>query len=103
MVNEWLDRFPNLYFDTAFGNSASVYQPSGERHARYWSNPKEWAELIAARPYRFLAALDVGGDRMNRVEEWAGNLRQFLGTLPLKTQEVVAYKAAWRLLFNEEI
>ena len=103
MVNEWLDRFPNLYFDTAFGNSASVYQPSGERHARYWSNPKDWAELIAARPYRFLAALDIGGDRMNRVEEWAGNLRQFLGTLPLKTQEVVAYKAAWRLLFNEEI
>jgi hypothetical protein len=40
---------------------------------------------------------------MNRVEEWAGNLRQFLGTLPLKTQEIVAYKAAWRLLFNEDI
>ena len=103
MVDDWLERFPNLYLDTAFGSGTSIYPPSGERHARYWTNPKEWAELISARPYRFLAALDIGGDRMNRVEEWTVNLREFLGTLPTKTREIVAYKAAWRLLFNEEI
>jgi len=103
MVDDWLERFPNLYLDTAFGGRTSIYPSSGERHARYWERPKEWADLISARPYRFLAALDIGGDRMNRVEEWSVNLRDFLGTLPAKTREIVAYKAAWRLLFNEDI
>ena len=103
MIDDWLERFPNLYLDTAFGGGSSIYPPSGERHARYWANPKEWAELISARPYRFLAALDIGGDRMNRIEEWTANLREFLDTLPAKIREIVAYKAAWRLLFNEEL
>jgi hypothetical protein len=103
MLEKWLNQYPNLYIDTAFGDSMSTYQPSGERHARYWANTREWGELIASKPYRFLAALDIGGDRMNRVEEWTRNLRYFLGTLPKQAQEIVAYKAAWRLLFNEEL
>jgi hypothetical protein len=89
--------------DTAFGDALSVYQPSGERHARYWSRMREWNELIVARPYRFLAALDIGGDRMHRVEEWTRTLRDLLQTLPAETREIVAYKAAWRLLFAETL
>lgn len=30
-------------------------------------------------------------------------LRRFLGNLPPHLQEIVAYKAAWKLLFNEEL
>ena len=101
LLNEWLERFPNLYVDTAFGDSRSVYPPSGERHARYWDQMREWQEVIAAKPYRFLAALDIGGDRMNRVGEWALGLRGFLNTLPDHVREIVAYKASWKLLFNE--
>ena len=81
-LDGWLEKFPNLYVDTAFGDALSVYQPSGERHARYWSRMREWNELIVARPYRFLAALDIGGDRMHRVEEWTRTLRDLLQTLP---------------------
>jgi len=101
LLDEWMEKFPNLYVDTAFGNALSVYQPSSERHARYWSHMREWNELIVSRPYRFLAALDIGGDRMHRVEEWTRTLRDFLQTLPADTREIVAYKAAWRLLFGE--
>ena len=103
MLEQWLNQYPNLFIDTAFGNAASTYSPSGERHARYRTNAKEWGDLIAAKPYRFLAALDIGGDRMNRVEEWSRNLRNFLETLPQPVREIVAYKSAWKLLFNEEL
>ncbi len=103
MLEQWLNQYPNLYLDTAFGGASSVYPPSGEKHAKYWTNAKEWGELIAAKPYRFLAALDIGGDRMHRVEEWNINLRSFLKTLPQPAREIVAYKSAWRLLFNEEL
>jgi len=102
-LQAWLEKYPNLYIDTAFGDLRSVYQPSGERHARYWSQVRDWQAVIVERPYRFLAALDIGGDRMNRVEEWALNLRAFLNTLPSRVQEIVAYKASWQLLFNEEL
>jgi hypothetical protein len=103
LISRWLDQYPNLYIDTAFGDAQSNYPPSGERHARYWNQVKEWSELIASRPYRFLAALDIGGDRMNRVEEWTRGLRYFLETLPQPFREIVANKAAWKLLFNEEV
>lgn len=101
MLERWLNQYPNLYIDTAFGSASSIYPPSGEKHARYWTNTKEWGELIAAMPYRFLAALDIGGDRVNRVEEWSKNLRYFLDTLPQPAREIVAYKSAWKLLFND--
>lgn len=102
MVARWLDRFPNLHFDIAFGGPRSVYPPSGERHARFWERPEAWRDVIAARPWRFLAALDIGGDRMERVEEWTSGLRAVLGILPMPAREIVAWKAGWKLLFGEE-
>jgi hypothetical protein len=103
MLARWLERYPNLYVDTAFGDALSVYPLSAQRHARYWRQSGEWSELISAWPWRFLAALDIGGDRMDRIEAWTRNLRQFLQTLPEPVREIVAYKAAWKLLFNEEL
>jgi hypothetical protein len=103
LITTWLAKHPNLYIDTAFGDSLSTYQPSGERHARYWVQQSEWREIIRANPYRFLAALDIGGDRMGKISEWTRTLRDFLNTLPEGVREIVAYKAAWKLLFNEEL
>jgi hypothetical protein len=100
-------KHPHLYVDTAFGGPNSVYKPSGERHARVWDGSgdlrPEWKDLIVEQPYRFLAALDIGGDRMNRVDEWNRNLRHFLGFIPGRAREIVAYGASWKLLFGEEI
>lgn len=62
-----------------------------------------WIDLITDYPYRFLAALDVAGDRVDHVSKNTLTLRAFIDNLPKETQEVVAYKAAWKLLFSEYI
>jgi hypothetical protein len=98
-----LNKHPNLYIDTAFGDSQSIYPLSGEPHARYWANQTAWNKLIISNPYRFLAALDLGGDRIDKFDLWAQKLRGFLSGLPEQTSEIVAYKSAWKLLFSEEI
>lgn len=107
-VRKLIETYPNLYFDLAFGDGNSLYKPSGEYHARVWelstgTVKKEWAALIADHPWRFLAALDLGGDRMDDLPKDIRVLRKFIGDLPSNVQEIVAYKAAWKLLFNEEI
>lgn len=105
-VDALIKRFPNLYFDTAFGDAASIYPLSNQRHARVWTvfgNLKsEWRDLIVAHPKRFLSALDLGGDRLERIAEYDQQHRDFLKRLPTATQHHVAYRSAWLLLFGEE-
>ncbi|MDD4880845.1 MAG: amidohydrolase family protein [Gallionellaceae bacterium] len=105
-VDALLRRFPNLYFDTAFGDANSIYPLSNQHHARVWAGDgtlkAEWRDLIAAWPGRFLSALDLGGDRLNRIEEYDRKHRAFLNALPAATQHQVAYRSAWSLLFGTE-
>lgn len=105
-VEGLIRKFPNLYFDTAFGGANSVYPLSGQRHSRIWADDgglrADWLELLVAYPQRFLAALDLGGDRMHRIREWDANLRNFLQRLPAETQHQIAYRSAWKLLFGED-
>jgi len=105
-VEGLVKRFPNLYFDTAFGDSKSIYPLSNQRHARVWAGDgslgTEWRDLIVAHPERFLSALDMGGDRLHRIGEWDQVHRDFLKRLPTDTQHQVAYRSAWSLLFGED-
>ena len=105
-VDGLIKRFPNLYFDTAFGDASSIYPLSNQRHARIWANDgslkPEWRDLIVAHPKRFLSALDLGADRIERVAEYDLNHRNFLKRLPDETRHQVAYGSAWSLLFGEE-
>lgn len=101
-----LDQYPNLYIDVAFGDSFSKYPGSGEYHARVWnagSVKKEWLDLIVEQPWRFLAAFDLGGDRQDDLPEYNTKLRKFLNQIPDPAREIVAYKAAWKLLFGEAL
>jgi len=95
-----------LYFDTAFGDSSSVYPLSNQRHARVWADDgslrSDWRDIIVASPKRFLSALDLGGDRWSQITGYDANHRNFLKRLPLETQHQVAYRSAWQLLFGEE-
>lgn len=104
-VERLIKRFPNLYFDTAFGNERSIYPLSNQAHARIWSGSgglkAEWSDLIVAHPTRFLSALDLGGDRMDQIAQYDRNHRQFLKWLPEETRHQVAYRSAWSLLFGE--
>lgn len=105
-VGALIKRFPNLYFDTAFGGADSIYPLSNQRHARVWAGDgslkAEWRDLIVAFPQRFLSALDLGGDRLSRIAEYDQNHRNFLRRLPAETQHQVAYRSAWSLLFGDE-
>jgi hypothetical protein len=100
-IRTLLEKHKNLYIDTAFGNQRSRYPTNGELHAHYWAKQDAWNKLITANPYRFLAALDLGGDRIDTLGEKTQSLRFFLQTLPDEVAEIVAYKATWKLLFNE--
>ncbi|WP_374317365.1 amidohydrolase [Aquabacterium sp.] len=105
-VESLIRRFPHLMFDTAFGDATSRYPLSQQLHARIWGDggglKPEWLDLIVAHPDRFLSALDLGGDRLNRIHEYDAKHRLFLRCLPGDVQHQVAYRNAWRLLFNEE-
>ena len=105
-VEGLLKRFPNLYFDTAFGDAGSVYPLSGQRHARVWAEDgnlkSEWRDLIVAQPSRFLSALDLGQDRLFRIVEYDNSHRNFLARLPEDARHQVAYRSAWSLLFGED-
>lgn len=105
-VGSLLQRFPNLYFDMAFGDSSSFYPLSNQRHARVWADDGslrgDWLEVILAHPRRFLSALDLGGDRLHRIAEYNMNHRNFLKRLPAEVRHRVAYGNAWSLLFGEE-
>lgn len=105
-VDGLVQRFPNLYFDTAFGSALSIYPPSGQRHARIWQDDGvikgEWRDLIVAHAERFLSALDLGQDRMERIVAYDRNHRDFLKCLPPVVQHHIAYRNAWSLLFGED-
>ncbi len=108
-LRDLLTRHPNLHVDTAFGGPNSIYPTSRERHGRVWTDDgdigADWKALIEDMPWRFLAALDIGGDRQtsSHLEQWTAGLRRFLDRLSPGAREIVAYKAAWKLLFGETI
>jgi hypothetical protein len=103
-----ISEHPNLYFDLAIAPKDSLYPGSGEYHARVWNRKtgmvkQEWADLIKDHPWRFLAALDLDGDRMDKLPHIVRNLRHFFKSFPKPICEIVAYKASWKLLFDEKI
>ena len=106
-VRKLIEKYPNIYFDLAFGHAGSIYPGSNEKHSTVWERPgrvkQAWIDLINDHPYRFVAALDIGGDRVGHVGKNSRRLREFIGNFPKETQEIIGYKAAWKLLFNEDI
>jgi hypothetical protein len=104
-VESLIKRFPNLHWDTAFGSPKSVYPVSGQRQARVWDGgdtlKSEWKDLLVAYPGRFVSALDLGADRMDKLQRYDAVQRNFLGQLPREVQHRIAYGNAWELLFGE--
>lgn len=105
-LDSLLSRCPNLYLDTAFGDARSVYPLSRQRHSRVWAEDSTlqpaWRDLMAARANRFLSALDLGSDRLDRIQEYDQKHRYFLGCLPAEVRQQVAFGTAWQLMFGED-
>jgi hypothetical protein len=107
-VRKLIERHPNLYFDLFAGPPDHLYPSSNEYPGKYWDRTTgklkpEWAKLIADHPWRFMTALDLNPFIMNGFSKKVGMQRAVLASLPESVREIVAYKAAWKLLFNEEM
>lgn len=107
-VRKLIERYPNLYFDLFVGPPRNPYPLSKEYPGKYWDHQSgkllpEWAKLIADHPWRFMTALDLNPFIMEAFSRKVGMQRAVLDSLPPAVREIVAYKAAWKLLFNEDI
>jgi len=107
-VRKLIEQHPNLYFDLFVGPPKNPYPLSNEYPGKYWDHATgklapEWAKLIADHPWRFMTALDLNPFIMRGFSRKVGMQRAVLDSLPASVREIVAYKAAWKLLFNEEI
>jgi len=107
-VRKLIEAHPNLYFDLFSGPPDHIYPASGEYAGRYWDRSTgklkpEWAALIADHPWRFMVAFDLNPFIMKAFSRKVAVQRAVLDSLPPSVREIVAYKAAWKLLFNEEI
>jgi hypothetical protein len=107
-VRKLIERHPNLYFDLFSGPPDHVYPTSREYPGKYWDRATgrlkpEWAKLIADHPWRFMTALDLNPFIMRSFSRKVAMQRAVLDSLPEAVREIVAYKAAWKLLFDEEL
>lgn len=107
-VRKLIEQYPNLYFDLFVGPPKNPYPLSKEYPGKYWDHESgkllpEWAKLIADHPWRFMTALDLNPFIMDAFSRKVGMQRAVLNSLPPSVREIVAYKAAWKLLFNEDI
>ena len=107
-VRKLIERHPNLYFDLFSGPPDHVYPASREYPGKYWDRATgrltpEWAKLIADHPWRFMTALDLNPFIMQAFSRKVAMQRAVLDSLPEAVREIVAYKAAWKLLFGEEL
>jgi hypothetical protein len=107
-VRKLIEKYPNLYFDLFSGPPEHIYPASKEYPGKYWDRTTgklkpEWAKLIADHPWRFMTALDLNPFIIPAFSRKVAMQRAVLSSLPESVREIVAYKAAWKLLFNEDI
>lgn len=109
-VERLLKRFPNLYFDTSVATLKEYYPPSNAFACVLYDRSDgsllpEWKAVMEKYPWRFLCGLDMGSDRCNprQLLDRVATQRYLLGLLSPKAGEIVAWRAAWRLLFHEEL
>ena len=103
-----LEEHANLYFDVASVDPDQRYPLNGPPVSLWWDLPSrrmksEGRKLVSDHPWRFLAALDQGVAQAASTPERTDQLIYFLGSLPPQVREIVAYRAAWKLLFGEEL
>ena len=109
-VRGLLARYPNLYFDTSCSDPTSVWPlHNGTGVSRMWDEHRghlqpAWVDVVTSYPDRFLAALDLGSDRLDvrNLRRYTFWLRHFLAEFPPDVQRRIAYRNSWTLLFHEQ-
>ncbi|MCX5796087.1 MAG: sulfatase [Elusimicrobia bacterium] len=100
-----LERHPNLYLDLSLravgrGAPEDLRDPYLAADGRLYPG---WKRLIEQQPWRFLSALGIYPRTMAQLPGAVARQRDILGQLAPEARAIVAYKAAWRLLFDEDL
>jgi hypothetical protein len=110
LIRSMVKRFPNLYFDTSCITKTGRYPLSRALESVIWDERRrhlapEWKALIEDSPWRFLSALDMSdpGLEPEMLSRKAAEQREFLAELSPRTAQIVAYGAAWKLIFGEDL
>ena len=107
-VRQYLEKYPNLYFDLV--QSPPESSPYGYRQCIIYdvngskvSLNREWRQLFIDYPDRFVLGSDVNGGRWEQYDTVFTRFRQIvLSDLPQPVAEKLAYKNAWRLMTGQE-
>ncbi len=111
-VNSMLDRHPNLYFDLSCSDVSDVYPPGDNSHVTspLWDRKskhllKAWHDVVARHPWQFMAAFDLGSDRIGakKLISEVANMRTLFKEFSPDIVDVLAYKSAWKIMFHEDI
>lgn len=99
---------PNLYFELSGTDLQDVYVPTGEPDSFLWDRRARrlddgWTRLIAERPWRFLSGLGLDSIDWAVLEREVAARRALIAQLPPPARDIVAYRAAWKLLFGEDL
>ncbi|MCX5795451.1 MAG: amidohydrolase family protein [Elusimicrobia bacterium] len=103
-----MEEHANLYFDVSSAGPDQVYPLGGPPISLWWDSStgrmtREGQQLVRDYPWRFLAALDMGPLHAESAAAQIRGCIAWLDNLPSQTRAIVAYKAAWKLLFAEEL
>lgn len=108
LVRRLLESHPNLYFDLSWTDPDDYDLRSRRATSALWDRrygclDPAWAKIIEENPWRFIAALGLDQDQIMQVDRQAEYRRRLLLELPPNVRPIVAYKAAWKLLFGEAL
>ncbi|MCX5795450.1 MAG: hypothetical protein NTY77_08155 [Elusimicrobia bacterium] len=100
-----LGRHPNLYLDLAY-RAVSGGHPGDLSDFLLTADGRldpGWKRLMDEQPWRFLSALGLSPRTFLRLPAAVARQRSILSQLKPATRPIVAYQAAWRILFGETL
>jgi predicted TIM-barrel fold metal-dependent hydrolase len=108
-VRNFLQKYPNLYFDIVQGGPGNVFLPTGARESILYEEadgpPRlkgEWMQLFNVFADRFVIGSDVNTGRWDSYDKVMSRLRSaVLGVLEPAAAEKIAFKNAWYLMCGE--
>ncbi|MFZ3058186.1 MAG: amidohydrolase family protein [Candidatus Methanoperedens sp.] len=108
-VREFLNKYPNLYFDFLASKPGSRYQTGYVEGIMYDVTPSgaslnpEWKKLIEDFPDRFVLGSDVNSGRFGEYDRVMNTYRTIiLQGVREDVAEKIAYKNAWKLMTGED-
>ena len=108
-VRNFLQKYPNLYFDIVQGGPGNLFPPTGARESILYEEtdgpPRlkgEWIQLFNVYADRFVIGSDVNTGRWDSYDKVMFRLRTaVLSVLEPAVAEKIAFKNAWHLMSGE--